>query len=139
MRDVRAHLLVARAARLYVAAAPPSCSLRTLMPSHHEDPNPPILTPKPTYTHPHTHLYSRPHPHSCHRADTRHTARFLSAWLLLLPLGLWDQFSNSWNHLALLPAATIVAIFLFGIEELAVQLEVVALTLTLTLTLLVWD
>ena len=54
---------------------------------------------------------------------TRHTARFLSAWLLLLPLGLWDGFSASWNHLGLLPAAILVAIFLFGIEELAVQLE----------------
>jgi putative membrane protein len=54
---------------------------------------------------------------------TRHTARFLSAWLLTLPIGLWESFNDSWNHLALLPAATIVAIFLFGIEELAVQLE----------------
>jgi len=54
---------------------------------------------------------------------TRHTARFLSAWLLLLPLGLWEGFGSSWNHLALLPAATVVSIFLFGIEELAVQLE----------------
>ena len=31
---------------------------------------------------------------------TRHTARFLSAWLLLLPLGLWDSFAGSWNHSA---------------------------------------
>ena len=54
---------------------------------------------------------------------TRHTARFLSAWLLLLPIGLYEQFGASWNHVALVPAATIVAIFLFGIEELAVQLE----------------
>jgi hypothetical protein len=54
---------------------------------------------------------------------TRHTARFLSLWLLLLPLGLWDGFSASWNHCALLPAATLISIFLFGIEELAVQLE----------------
>ena len=50
---------------------------------------------------------------------TRHTARFLSAWLLTLPLGLWEAFSASWNHLALLPASFIVSIFLFGIEELA--------------------
>ena len=47
---------------------------------------------------------------------TRHTARFLSAWLLLLPLGLYESFAGSWNHLALLPAATLVSIFLFGIE-----------------------
>ena len=54
---------------------------------------------------------------------TRHTARFLSVWLLLLPFGLYQSFANSWNHVALLPAATVLAIFLFGIEELAVQLE----------------
>ena len=54
---------------------------------------------------------------------TRHTARFLSTWLLVLPLGLWDQFEGTWNHLPLVPASVLVAIFLFGIEELAVQLE----------------
>ena len=54
---------------------------------------------------------------------TRHTARFLSCWLLLLPLALWEPFATSWNHLAVVPAATLVAIFFFGIEELAVQLE----------------
>ena len=56
---------------------------------------------------------------------TRHTARFLSAWLLLLPLGLYGAFgSNSdLGHLALLPTTTLFSIFLFGIEELAVQLE----------------
>ena len=40
-----------------------------------------------------------------------------------LPFGLYEGFASSWNHLALLPASTVVAIFLFGIEELAVQLE----------------
>jgi len=54
---------------------------------------------------------------------TRHTARFLSCWLLLLPLALWEPFGTSWNHLAVVPATTLVAIFFFGIEELAVQLE----------------
>ena len=54
---------------------------------------------------------------------TRHTARFLSMWLLLLPLGLYDSFGGTWNHLGVLPASTLIAIFLFGIEELAVQLE----------------
>ena len=54
---------------------------------------------------------------------TRHTARFLSLWLLLLPLGLWDGFGSSWNHIALVPTATVLSIFLFGIDELAVQLE----------------
>ena len=54
---------------------------------------------------------------------TRHTARFLSCWLLLLPLALWEPFGTSWNHVAVVPATTLVAIFFFGIEELAVQLE----------------
>ena len=53
----------------------------------------------------------------------RHTARFLSAWLLLLPLGLWDGFSafleSPWATSGRNPRR----IFLFGIEELAVQLE----------------
>ena len=54
---------------------------------------------------------------------TRHTARFLSCWLLLLPLALWEPFEDTWNHAAMIPSATLVAIFFFGIEELAVQLE----------------
>ena len=52
---------------------------------------------------------------------TRHTARFLSCWLLLLPLALWEPFGTSWNHLAVVLATTLVAIFFFGIEELAVN------------------
>ena len=53
---------------------------------------------------------------------TRHTARFLSAWLLLVPLALYEPFAEDWNHIALVPASALMAIFLFGIEELAVQL-----------------
>ena len=47
---------------------------------------------------------------------TRHTARFLSAWLLLLPLGLWESFSGSWNHIALLPCASIVSILRISLD-----------------------
>jgi len=54
---------------------------------------------------------------------SRHTARFLSVWLLLLPLGLYDQFGNSWNHIAMIPATAVISVCLFGIEELATQLE----------------
>lgn len=54
---------------------------------------------------------------------TRHTARFLSSWLLLLPFTLWGQFEGSWNHIATIPASAVLAIFLFGIDELAVTLE----------------
>lgn len=54
---------------------------------------------------------------------TRHTARFLGFWTLALPLGLWNAFSTSWNHIAMLPACLLISFFLFGIEELATQLE----------------
>jgi predicted membrane chloride channel (bestrophin family) len=54
---------------------------------------------------------------------TRHTARFLSVWLLLLPLALWEPFAGSWNHIAMIPATALLSIFLFGIDELATQLE----------------
>ena len=50
---------------------------------------------------------------------TRHTARFLSMWMLMLPLGLY-QSVNNW---ILVPSVGILALFLFGIEELAIQLE----------------
>jgi len=54
---------------------------------------------------------------------TRHTARFLSFWLLMLPFGLWEPLGSSWNHVDLIPAHFFLSIFLFGIEELATQLE----------------
>jgi len=54
---------------------------------------------------------------------TRHTARFLSTWLLLLPLAMYDPFKGSWNHVAEIPAIALASVFLFGIEELATQLE----------------
>lgn len=50
---------------------------------------------------------------------TRHTARFLSLWLLMLPLGLYDTLNNA----LLVPSVGLLSLFLFGIEELAVQLE----------------
>eukprot|EP00563_Minutocellus_polymorphus_P020005 CAMPEP_0197721830 /NCGR_PEP_ID=MMETSP1434-20131217/4742_1 /TAXON_ID=265543 /ORGANISM="Minutocellus polymorphus, Strain CCMP3303" /LENGTH=399 /DNA_ID=CAMNT_0043306895 /DNA_START=62 /DNA_END=1258 /DNA_ORIENTATION=+ len=53
---------------------------------------------------------------------TRHTARFLTIWMLLLPLGLYDSF-KSMNHIGMIPCAAVLALFLFGIEELAFQLE----------------
>ena len=54
---------------------------------------------------------------------TRHTARFISFWLLLLPLALWQPMSGTWNHIGMIPATSALSIFLFGIEELATQLE----------------
>jgi predicted membrane chloride channel (bestrophin family) len=54
---------------------------------------------------------------------SRHTARFISVWLLLLPLALYEPFGSSWNHITLIPVTFFLSYLLFGIEELATQLE----------------
>ncbi len=54
---------------------------------------------------------------------SRHTARFISVWLLFLPFALYSQFGDSWNHIMMIPATGMISVFLFGIEELATQLE----------------
>lgn len=54
---------------------------------------------------------------------SRHTARFTALWLFMLPFGLYGQFADSWNHIAMIPATAAISLALFGIEELATQLE----------------
>mmetsp|Transcript_27972 Transcript_27972/g.71487 ORF Transcript_27972/g.71487 Transcript_27972/m.71487 type:complete len:434 (+) Transcript_27972:69-1370(+) len=54
---------------------------------------------------------------------TRHTARFLTTFMVLLPFALWGPMGESWNHWATIPATAALAIFLFGIEELGIQIE----------------
>lgn len=54
---------------------------------------------------------------------SRHTARFVSFWLLLLPFALYEQFGGSWNHIAMIPATAVISVFMFGIDELATQME----------------
>jgi len=54
---------------------------------------------------------------------TRLTSRFLTFFLLGLPLALWGQLGETWNHWATVPAEFIVAFFLFGIEEVGIQIE----------------
>ena len=54
---------------------------------------------------------------------SRHTARFLFIWLSLIPFALYDPFASSWNHIAMIPATVFVSVFLFGIEELATQMD----------------
>mmetsp|Transcript_115493 Transcript_115493/g.182629 ORF Transcript_115493/g.182629 Transcript_115493/m.182629 type:complete len:445 (-) Transcript_115493:224-1558(-) len=53
---------------------------------------------------------------------TRHTSRFLTLFLLLLPFGLWKA-DDSWNHLLTIPMTDLIAFFLLGIEEIGIQLE----------------
>ena len=50
---------------------------------------------------------------------TRHTARFLTIWMLLLPFSLYEPFSNA----ILIPAVSILSFFLFGVQELSITLE----------------
>lgn len=54
---------------------------------------------------------------------SRHTARFLAIYLVFLPLGLWEPYKNSWNHVAMIPSVAIISLFLMGISELAISLE----------------
>mmetsp|Transcript_25391 Transcript_25391/g.38351 ORF Transcript_25391/g.38351 Transcript_25391/m.38351 type:complete len:409 (-) Transcript_25391:405-1631(-) len=59
---------------------------------------------------------------------TRHTGRFLSVWMVLLPSALYKSFlvpgnDSLFSSTMLVPAVALVALFLFGIEELAIQLE----------------
>ena len=54
---------------------------------------------------------------------TRHTARYLSMWALLLPFALYSAFDDVGQTWATLPASAIIAFFLFGVDELAMQLE----------------
>ena len=54
---------------------------------------------------------------------TRLLSRFLTIFLILLPLALWGSLGESWNHWATIPATFGVSFFLFGIEEVGIQVE----------------
>ncbi|KAL3902967.1 MAG: hypothetical protein SGPRY_011858, partial [Prymnesium sp.] len=54
---------------------------------------------------------------------TRHLARFLTVFLCLLPFGLWPDMGSSWNRILTIPATTAISFFLFGIEEIGIQIE----------------
>ena len=54
---------------------------------------------------------------------TRHTARFLTSFMLGVPLGLWEATGGYWNHWVTVPATVGLAFFLFGIEEIGIQIE----------------
>jgi len=64
-------------------------------------------------------IYSSPVP----LIYTRHTARCLSLWALLLPFALYSAFSSVGEYWGVLPASAIMAFFLFGVDQLAMQLE----------------
>lgn len=50
---------------------------------------------------------------------TRHTARFLTLWVLTLPLAMYSELKGS---LMLIPIMAVIAAFKLGIEELGVQI-----------------
>ena len=54
---------------------------------------------------------------------SRHLGRFLSIWLFLMPLALYGNFEESYNGIGLIPVVAVLSTFLFGIEELAAQME----------------
>ena len=54
---------------------------------------------------------------------SRHLARFLAVWLLLMPFGIYDSFATSWNHISMIPVTVVISVMLFGIEEIGTQLE----------------
>jgi len=54
---------------------------------------------------------------------TRLTSRFLTLFLVLLPLGLWGALGDSWNHWATIPATFMCSFFLCGICEVGIQIE----------------
>lgn len=54
---------------------------------------------------------------------TRLTSRFLSIFLMLMPLALWGQLSDSWNHWATVPTTFLISFFLCGICEVGIQIE----------------
>lgn len=54
---------------------------------------------------------------------SRHLARFLAVWLILLPFALYEPFKFTWNSIGLIPVTAVLSVFLFGIEELGTQLE----------------
>ena len=64
-------------------------------------------------------IYSSPVP----LVYTRHTARYLSVWALLLPCALYSSFSGMGEEWATVPASAVISFFLFGVDELAMQLE----------------
>ena len=43
---------------------------------------------------------------------TRLTARFLTIFLVMLPLALWGQLGESWNHWATIPATFMISFFM---------------------------
>jgi len=51
---------------------------------------------------------------------TRLTSRFLSVWLLFMPMALYGAISPHW---AIVPITAFLAFAIFGIEELGVQIE----------------
>jgi len=50
---------------------------------------------------------------------TRHTARFLTIWCLMLPFCLYNEMKGS---IALIPVVAAISAFMLGIEELGVQI-----------------
>jgi len=54
---------------------------------------------------------------------SKHSSRFLTSFLFLMPFALWESAGNYWNHWICIPETFFVAFFLLGIEEIGMQIE----------------
>jgi len=53
-------------------------------------------------------------------STTRLTSRFLSIWLFAMPMALYSAIGSHW---VIIPVSALLSIFIFGVEELGIQLE----------------
>ncbi len=115
------------------AAAPPATPSQQapLCPRPLPQPTPRHPTPRRSHRVPYLRTPRRPspcHPQlgGCERllrtpipvSYTRHTARFLTIWLALLPAGLWERY-----HFSMLPVIALIGFLLLGIDEIGVTIE----------------
>jgi len=54
---------------------------------------------------------------------SKHSSRFLTSFLFLMPFALWESAGAYWNHWISIPETYAVAYFLLGIEEIGMQIE----------------
>jgi len=54
---------------------------------------------------------------------SKHSSRFLTSFLFLMPFALWESAGAYWNHWISIPETYAVSFFLLGIEEIGMQIE----------------
>jgi len=54
---------------------------------------------------------------------SKHSSRFLTSFLFLMPFALWESAGAYWNHWISIPETYAVSFFLLGIEKIGMQIE----------------